>query len=74
MGMWGNIKEKFKSAGRKVKEKFKSVGRKIWWGIRKICRFYRKTCRENKHIEGNNKNGFVCENGGKYGKNTWCSH
>lgn len=29
MGMWGNIKEKFKSAGRKVKEKFKSVGRKI---------------------------------------------
>ena len=30
--------------------------------------FYRKTCRENKLIEGNNKNRFVCENGGKYGK------
>ena len=29
MGFWGNIKEKFKSAGRKVKEKCKSVGRKI---------------------------------------------
>lgn len=29
MGIWGNIKEKFKSAGRKVKEKCKSVGRKV---------------------------------------------